>query len=52
MLVACTGRSEVGGGLSREGSYGHLGANPREIHVNEVVEAWPSRVGDCEATAP
>jgi hypothetical protein len=42
---------EVRGVLSREGSYGHLGAYPREFHVTEVLEARPSQAGDCGAGA-
>ncbi len=40
---------EVRGVLSREGSYGHLGAYPREFHVTEVVEVGPEVDGDCGA---
>jgi hypothetical protein len=40
---------EVRGVLSREGSYGHLGAYPREFHVTEVVDARPAEDGDCSA---
>ncbi len=38
---------EVRGVLSREGSYGHLGAYPREFHVTEVVEARLGQPADC-----
>ena len=43
---------EVRGVLSREGSYGHMGAYPREFHVTEVLTARPSREGDCVASSP
>ena len=43
---------DVRGVLSREGSYGHLAAYPREFHVTEVIEARPGREGGCAPGLP
>lgn len=43
--------ARVRGEVSDSGRYGHLGAYPRQIGVQEVVEVRPSRAADC-ATGP
>lgn len=42
--------AEVRGVLSREGSYGHLGAYAREFYITGVQEARASGPGDCTAS--
>lgn len=38
---------ELAGEVGPAGSYGHMGAHPREIAVKEVLEIRPARDGDC-----